>query len=282
MATGTEEFIDVTTADVYLEEKLSQMCTIARQKNLVFANNVDRRFEQELKKGQILHIGNITHPTGRAKTTNTAITFETVTETESTITIDAYYYTAIALEDVITPMVSIDVLEKYIPGLGYGLYLLEDDGLAALVDDGTIIQTVGTLAVDITYKNLIRADQYLNDADVPQDARVILTSPAQKAGFLEMDYFINTDYTKVGASMNGLVGSWMNYPIYVSTNMDGDNTNGHDSVMMHKECIAHVEQIKPATRSWWDGDYQCVKMSSLMTWGNAIIRANHGVWLKGA
>ncbi len=279
MATGTTEFIDITTADVFLEERWSKKATIERGKKLVFANNVDRQFESELKRGQILRIGNITMPTARAKSANSALTYETVTETEKTITINNYYYSAIALEDVIKPMVSIDLLDKYVPGLSYAVALQEDSDLAALIDDGTITQTVGTLATELTYDNLVRADQYLNDADVPEDNRVIICSPAEKANMLKQDHFINRDYQDI---RNGLLGKWMQYDLFFTTNTNGTNAAGHDSVMMHREAIAHITQIQPTVRSWWDADHCCAKMSCLTTYGSTIRRADHAVWLRGA
>ena len=277
---STTDFIDVTSADYQLEEVWSQRVTMERMKNLVFGEQVDRQFESELKRGQKLWIGNITQPTARSKTENGAITFETVTETGTSITIGSFYYTAIALEDVVKPMVAVDLLSKYVPGLAYGVHLQEDSDVAALIDDGTITQTVGTLAVELTYDNLIRSDQYLNDANVPQENRMIISSPAQKAGWLKLDQFTHRDYSDL---RTGLIGNFLGtYPIFITTNTDGTNPAGHDSVMMHKEAIAHVSQIKPAVRSWWDGDYQCVKMSCLTTYGSTIRRADHAVWMKGA
>ena len=277
---STTDFIDVTSADYQLEEVWSQRVTMERMKNLVFGEQVDRQFESELKRGQKLWIGNITQPTARSKTENGAITFETVTETGTSITIGSFYYTAIALEDVVKPMVAVDLLSKYVPGLAYGVHLQEDSDVAALIDDGTITQTVGTLAVELTYDNLIRSDQYLNDANIPQENRMIISSPAQKAGWLKLDQFTHRDYSDL---RTGLIGNFLGtYPIFITTNTDGTNAAGHDSVMMHKEAIAHVSQIKPAVRSWWDGDYQCVKMSCLTTYGSTIRRADHAVWMKGA
>ena len=276
---GTTEFIDLTTADVYLEEKWSQMLVVEKEQKLVFAQSVDRKYEQELQKGQILRVGNITQPTARAKTINTAVTFETVTETESTITINNYQYAAIAMEDVIKPMVSVNLIEKYRPGLSYALGMKEDDDLAALIDDGTITQTVGTLATGLSYDNLLRADQYLNDANVEDGNRVIITSPAERANFLSMDYFINGDYSM--GQFNGLEGRWMQYPVKVTTNVDGSNSAGHDSVLMHKDAIAHIVQIKPVVDAWYDHDYRCGKMCTLITYGHTIMRANHAVWMQG-
>jgi len=279
MPDSATEFIDLATADKFLEEVWSTKCVVARESKLYFAPNVNRGFEAELLRGQILRVQHISDLAARSKTANTAITFETVTETESTITIGTYVYAAYALEDVIKPMVNVSKIELYVGKVGYALAKNEDSALAALIDDGTITQSVGTLATDITYDNLVRGDQYLNDADAPEEGRVIITSPASKAGFLKQDNFINKDYTD---NRNGVLGSWMGYPIFVTTNTDGSNSAGHDSVMMQKECIAHISQIKPVVKTFWDINYFCGKVAALTTYGSTIMRATFGVWMKGA
>lgn len=280
MATGATEFIDLTTADVYLLEAWSQRLTVERQKKLVFAANVDRRQEAFLKKGQVLHIGEISNLAARSKSANTAITYETVTETEATVTINNYYYAAFAMEDVITPMVSVDLVAKYMPKLGYALAKQEDDDIAALIDDGTITQTVGTLMTNLTHDNLIRADQYLNDAEVPEDDRCIIISHAEKAGFLKMDQFIHKDYQDL---RQGLLGGWLGqYPIYVTGNTNGSNAAGHDSYMGQKSAIVHIQQIKPMVHTDWDIDYFAAKVAAMETYGHTIVRADHAVWMKSA
>lgn len=262
-------------------EVWSKDATVARKEKVVISDFFrDATFEGELKKGQILHIGNITQPTARTHTQNSAITFETVTETEVTITINTYYYSAIALQDVVTPMLAYNIADKYRPGLMYALAHQEDASVSAMIDDGSITQTVGTLATGLTYDNLVRSDQYLEDANAEASERAIFISPAERANFLKMDQFVHRDYTDL---RNGLVGSWMGiYPIYTTTNVDGTNSAGHDNFMAHKEAIAHVAQMKPYVRAWWDGDYQCVKMSALTTYGSSVRRADHATWMKGS
>ena len=281
MAKGATEFIDISSIDTYLEEVWSQKVTIARMKKLVFAENVDRSYETELRRGQKLLIHTITHPTATAKAENTALTYETVTEGEKTIENNTFYYTAIAIEDVVRPMVSPDIFDKYIPGLGYGLALQEDSDLAALIDDPVFAagHVVGTLGTGLTHTNLLRADQYLNDADVPDDDRVIIISPAERANLLELDQFVHKDYSEL---RNGLVGSWLQYPIFVTSNTNGTNAAGHDNVMMHREGIAHIAQLKPVVKGFWDIDYMAAKMAALTTYGNTGRRTDHGVWMKGA
>ncbi|MEE8472954.1 MAG: phage capsid protein [Dehalococcoidia bacterium] len=280
MATGTTEFIDVTNADVFLEEVWAKEATIAREQRLVFATNVDRRFEAQLRRGQVIRIQEISNLAARAKSANTAISYETVTETEATITVDEYYYAAFAVEDIIAIQSSHDLRSRYSPKLGYALALQEDDALAALIDDGTITQTVGTMAADLSYDNLVRADQYLNDASVPEEDRVIIISPAQKAGFLKLDQFIHSDYAD---TRQGILGSWMGqYPIFVTPNVDGTNAAGHDNVMMHREAIAHISQMEPTVKSDYDIDYLADKVVAAELYDHAVIRADHAVWMKGA
>ena len=48
MATGATEFIDNTTADVFIPELWSMEAIVARENQLVFANLVDRKFENGL------------------------------------------------------------------------------------------------------------------------------------------------------------------------------------------------------------------------------------------
>ena len=286
MAQGTTEFIDLTTADTFLMEVWSSMVSAARQEKLVFGAHVDRTPEKDLKPGQIYRRQRVSHLTATSKSANTAISYETTTESEDTLTINNYYYAAFAVEDVIEPMIKINLIEAYMPEIGYALQLQEDDTLAALIDDGTITQTVGTLATGLTYDNYVRADQYLNDGQVPDTDRCIIISNAEKANALKQDQFINSQYVKLqqGTSNTGLLGGILNYPLFVTGNCDGSNAAGHDCVMMHKSAIMFAQQIAPKVNVGWDRDYYCAKVSALETFGadfNEAYTSTHAVWMKG-
>jgi len=285
MATGATEFIDLTTVDPFLVEVWGKMASVARQKKLVFAAHVDRTPEAELTPGQIYRRQRVSHLSARSKSANTAITYETVTESEDTLTINNYYYAAFAVEDVITKMVKINQIEAYMPEIGYTLAKQEDDDVAALIDDGTITQTVGTLATGLTFDNYVRADQYLQDAEAPDDSRVIIISHAEKANAIKQEQFINSQYIKLqeGQSNTGILGGILGYPVFVTGNTNGSNAAGHDSVMMHKSAIMMAQQIAPVIEVSRDPDYKCAKVSGLETYGMAINQAytDHAVWLKG-
>jgi len=282
MATGASEFIDITTADVFLGEVWAKDCTVEREEALVFGTRVDRDLQGQLQKGQIIRKQEISNLAARSKTANTAITYETVTETEGTLTVNQHYYAAFAVEDIIKVQSMQNLRERYQKKLGYALAEQEDAAYAALIDDGTITQTVGTLATGMSYDNIVRADQYLNDALVPADGRCIIASPAEKANFYKMPEFTNKDYNSGNTIVTGKIGEILGYPVFITTNVDGTNAAGHDNVMLHTECIAGVVQIQPKVKSDYDIDYLCDKVVAQQLYGQAIIRADHAVWIKGA
>ena len=286
MATGATEFIDNTTADVFIPELWSMEAIVARENQLVFANLVDRKFEKGLSFGDTIHVPGVSNLAVRTKSTNGAVTYETVTESNTDISIGTHEYAAIALENITRVQNNRDQLQLYAGKLGYALALAVDDVLAGLVDNFS--QNVGTLAVELTDDEILRARQYLDDADAPQDSRVMVVSPAQETGLLKLDRFVHNDYEAVHgpARETGLekayVSSFMGMPIYRSVNVEGTNGAGHDNGMFQKESLALVMQIAPKTYHQFDIDYIVDKVVIEQLYGTQEMRDDHGVWLKGA
>jgi hypothetical protein len=193
MASATD-FIDNTSAANFIPELWSQLSVVAREDALVMATLVDRRFEDGLSFGDTIHVPNVGNLAARTKSINAAVEYETITEGVKSITITVNEYAAIAVESITKIQNNRDQLEMYSGKLGYALGLKVDDVLAGLIDD--FGNTVGTLAVENTYDELIRARQYLDDANAPQTERYMVVSPAAEAGLLKQDNFINNDYSK--------------------------------------------------------------------------------------
>ena len=288
MATGATEFIDNTTADVFIPEIWSSLAIVAREAQLVFAKLVDRKFEDGLTKGDKLNIPNISDLAARAKSINAAITYETVTETNTTITVDQHYYAAIAIESITKVQSDRDMLAAYAGKLGYALGLNVDDAIASRIEADWSSQTVGTLAAENTYHDYLRAIQYLDDANAPADSRYFVISPASEVGLLKMDTYINNDYTNIhgtgreSALDKAYISSFLGVPVYKSTNVDGSNAAGHDNTLFQKEAQALVMQMTPDMHTMFDIDYFADKVAIEQLYGEQVMRADHGVWIKGA
>jgi len=287
-ASGATEFVDVTTADQYIDEIWSKYIIRAREQKLVFGRLATRKYEEGLSHGDTVHVPQVAHLTPQTKnlSANTAVVFETDTGTHVNILINTWSYVAMAVETATAKQSFKDLIELYGPEMGYALALAVDDDLAALVDDFAT-NIVGVLGSLPTYEQFLQARRLLNDANVPRKGRAGVFSPMAEEGFLQLDQFVRNDYSRIQGRTDddddmGYVGSWFGIPIYVSTNVEGDNTVGHDNTIMHSEAIAAVMQMSPTTHRWLDINYLANKVVTEQLYGVKEMRDDHGVWFKAA
>lgn len=289
MATGTTEYIDNTTADVFIPEIWSNTVLVARESRLVFGDLVDRSYEKDLKFGDTVHVGSIGNLAARAKTlnSNSAITYETITETNTNLTVNTWEYAAIAVEDIIKIQANRNLMTDYGGKMGYALGLSVDDNLAGLPDNSTT-NVLGVFPAEFDYEDFLRAIQYLDDLDIPAEERYFVFSPAASMGSLKLDKFIHNDYStlhggvaRLTAKEKGYITSFLGIPIYKSTNVEGTNAAGHDNVLMHKDAFALVMQMKPKVGHFDDLDYFVSKVAVQNIYGTAVMRETEAVWMKG-
>lgn len=288
MATGAQEHIDAVTADVFIKEVWSKRAIVAREQELVFAELVNRQFDDELSVGDTIHVPTRSHLSVQTKhiSNNAATIFETITETNTDIVVQTWEYQAIALETYTKKQSNRDLLAFYAPEQGYALALSIDDVLAGLVDDFT--QTVGTLAQPMTYATeILGARQKLDDANAPNEGRAWVLSPAEEANWMNMDQFVNRDYEVLHGEVGkkGLnrayIGRVLGDPVYKSTNVEGSNAAGHDNAYFHKEALALVVQLHATTHMQFDINYLANKVVVEQIHGSKEMRDDHGVFAKG-
>ena len=261
---------------------------VAREEQLVFANLVNRVFEEDATFGasiKVHSVGNLAAQT-KATSDNAATIYETITESDKTITIGTWEYQGIAVETFTEVQADRDLIEMYAPKQGYALALSMDTTIAGLPDDFT--NNVGTLIVELTYDDVLRARQYLDDANAPQEDRWWIVSPAQEAGFLKLDHYSNKDYGDLHGVptakpvQRAYIGTWLNIPIFKTTNVEGTNAAGHDNVLMQREALALVNQLKMRPHRQFDIDTLALKAVVEHIYGVGEMRDDHGVWAKGA
>ena len=189
----------------------------ATESNLVIAKSVNREFESDATVGKTVKVASIGNLAARAKAENTAITYETVAETATTITLNIWSYAALGIEDIVKVQSSIDLQNEYQRKLGYAVAKDIDTKLAA--DFAGFSQVVGTLGTAATDANVLAAIKLLDDADVPQDDRFFVMTPAEKVSKLALDRWSNALY--VGTSQlpvkNGQLGDMYGLNLMVTT-----------------------------------------------------------------
>ena len=131
MATGATEFVDKTISDgIFSPDIWSKQVLRATESNLLFAKSVNRGFENDASVGKTVKVASIGNLAARAKTENTAIVYETVAETATTITLNIWSYAALGIEDIVKVQSIVDVQNEYQQKLGYALAKDIDSALA--------------------------------------------------------------------------------------------------------------------------------------------------------
>jgi hypothetical protein len=296
-ASSATEFIDRTSADVFIPELWSKLALVERENTLVFGGLIDRRLEAELNMGDTIHVPSLSNlGSARTKAINTAITFVTVTETNAqagdggfdgvTVTVTTHDYNAIAIESIAKLQTDRDLMTAYAGKMGYSLGLAFDDVIAGYPDNFS--NAVGVLAVALTDDEILDAIQNLDDADVPQEDRNMVVSSAQAIEFLKLDRFVHNDYSQLHENVRPKSGmerayttSYLGIPIYKSNNVEGTNSAGHDNTLMHREAIVAIMQMTPAAHHMYDIDYFADKIALEQVHGSSEARDDHGVFMRG-
>jgi len=239
MATTTT---GVTQATCHIPELWDTETIDAVEAKVVLAGLVDRRFEKKLKVGDNLNIGYICNLAASAKTENTNVTMSAITEGSEIITVGTHEHVCFGIEDIIKVQSQTNLRQKYTEKIGYALGSSMDEVLSALAT--SFSQSVGTLGIELTDDNLIRAWQYLEDFNMPQTDRFIYLKPAAYAGLMKLDKFMHADY--VGGGGKGVreayVGRVYGANVYTSTLCNAPASGQCAGWFCHKSGVALIQQ----------------------------------------
>jgi len=281
MPVGATEFVDKTIADgVFSPDIWSKQVLRATESNLVLAKCVNRGYEDDASVGKAVKVASIGNVAARAKTENTAITYETVAETATTITLNIWSYAAVGIEDIVKVQSIVDVQNEYQMKMGYAIAKDIDSKLAA--DVAGFSQTVGTLGTALADVDIIRSNQYLDDADAPEEDRFCILSPAEKANKLTLDRWTNALYVgNPKPVISGSIGDMYGLNIMVTTNLVKPAGGQANNTVFQREALALIVQRSPKMHLFYDIDFFTWKLASEVIYGHQEMRDNFGVWAKG-
>lgn len=281
MAVGN---ITTTTAAVFIPEIWSPEVKRATESNLTMARLVLRNFEGEIKQqGDTVRVSHISNLTVGTKTASTDVSYETITEDQTTILINKHQYAAFKLEDIAAVQSNVNLLQEYSNQVGYALAKkIDTDLLALYVNLG---QSVGADNTAITEDTLLGAIQYLDLADAPETDRSGVFSAGQKANFLNVDQFVRYDSTGLGGQMNPIIrgqfGELFGVKIYFTTNVTTTGSPAGDhNLVFHKEAFALAMQKDIRVQSQYDIDALAEKVVGDVLYGVAEYRDTFGVVVK--
>lgn len=287
MPTGTTEFYDAVDAAAFIPTLYSREAIIAREAAILYLDRVNRIFEKELTYGSTLNVPSVSNLSVQSKNTsaNAATIFQTIVETNSTITVGTWEYQAIAVETFAKKQANRDLLATYAPKQGYALGLSIDTSLNTF--NSGLTNNVGTLGADPAYEEFLRAVQYLDDANAPAEDRFAIVSPATRVGLLKLDQWVHADYSMLNDTVKATtraasLGSVLGVETVFSTNTSGSNAAGHDGIIFQREAIAAVVQLDNTVHEFFDVNYLAYKVVVEHIFGTAKLRDDHGVDWRAA
>ena len=262
---------------------------------LVIAPSVDRTWDF-VGHGDTYHKVRVPNIESQTKSASTALDATVYTDTEQTITVTTHDACAIKSERIVQVLARNDLKSIMQSKMGYSLGRAIDVRIGALF--ASLSQTVGTLGVEVTYDNLLRAVEYLENAGYDMGSDVTwFFSPAQKAGIMKMDTFINASYVGEDAARmaheKATIGTFQGAPIKISNLLTAPAAGQHDNVLFHKETFALIMAQEPETvldsialdiadvvvQHQISGIAEVDRYSE--TPGNITATDEGGVWIKG-
>ena len=299
MATGITDTAS-TGADGLIPEVWSAQTRDSLLANLLMANLVDRSFEEEFRGRPLdtIHIDGVGGTTDDTRSgfdvannislgAGGTLTSEVITFlTQVNITVDTHAYKYWDLEFELDLKTQFPLMERGADRTSYVVAQSVDDTLAGLVDDFS--QAIGTLAAALTDTNVLRAIQYLNDANAQETDRFMLVSAAQQLEFMKVDKYINRLYgealggfdPKTG-KFRGYFGSVYGVDWYQSTNAEGTNAAGHDNGMWQREAVALVMLDSNRVATDYEISTDSFRHAVHSLFGAAEIRDTSAVFMRG-
>ncbi len=268
----------VTTGANFIPEIWSQELQRATESNLVAAKLV-KRFDSDVKtKGDVIHVPKISNLSATAKSASTAITFSSPTEDKVDITIDKHYHIAVLIEDILDAQAAYNLTEEYKEKISYGLAKQIDTDILALYSG--LSQSVGTAGTPPTDGNILRAIQYLDDADAPFKDRSFLMSPGTKASMLQIDKYVDGDFVGDKPTVTANFGQRYGLTFYVSSNVPTSSSNPIN-LIFQKEAFACAIQKNLTMKSDYVIDYLATAHVGQVLYGVAEYRDAFGVQVLG-
>lgn len=229
-----------------------------------------------------VYIPNITAMTAHAKSNATAVTLNNPTDTKVTLTVDTWYECSFAIEKKEEAQVkkSYSYLDTLIKNAAYQVAAAYEDAILALFTGFS--QTVGTSAAGLADSNIVRAIQYLDEANVPMEGRAFFLTPKQVWSDLALinkfSLLVNTN----GADpvLKGAVGMLYGIPVIVSSRI-GSTNGSANSALVHKDAIVHASTMMESLVNFIP-QYLSTLFTAHVTFGVVENRDTSGVWIKTA
>jgi len=303
MALGTNQLTTTTSTSFIPELWLDEIRRDTEAKLL--STSLIKHFAVQGKKGDTLHVPDLSNLVANVKSANTQVTLQAPTETEFTMTIGTHVETSFLVEDIVATQSQYNLRSEYTQKASFAIAKKIDTdvlaqyanlGAAVIGGDGTTAWSSTANAntgngTDLTDAGIRQMIQTLDDGDVPAENRAMIIPPSQKnviAGIARFSEFINTGKEGLATSGGQLSkgskawGELYGMPVYVTTQIPtvaaaDTTTNYRVGMMIHKDALVLAQQMAPRVQAQYKQEYLGTLVTADTIYGVATFRAPFGV-----
>lgn len=287
MPLGTNDMTITTGANFIPEIWMDEVREFLRA-NLVLANNI-KLFPFEGKKGDTLHVPDVSELTTTAKAANTQVTLQSPTETEFQLAINRHRESSFLIEDLLAIQAAYDLRSEYTKSAGYAVAREIDSTLATVIYSlgNRIIGSTGAAfttgagtnnAAALAEAGIRTGIQTLDDANISQEGRCLLVRPVDKNSLLGISRF--TEYQMIGPGgmpiRTGQFGEIFGVDVYVSTQPAATGT-AHGNLLFQRDALALALQHSPRVQAQYKLEYLSWLFVVDVVYGYGIFRNNGAV-----
>lgn len=215
-----------------------------------------RTLSFEGKKGDTLHLPSISRAAVYDKVAQTPVTLQARNDGEFLFQVTRHKESSFMIEDIVNTQSMYNLRSEYTREAGYALardidnfvlghrasinsydsqrIISYNNGTINTLGDGTLNAHYTGTPAPLTYAAILAAKQKLDEADVPDDGRVLYVSPAQYIQLLQITVFISVDFNAGKPLASGRVGYIAGFEV-IKTSQLGINSltgyrNGRDGI----------------------------------------------------
>lgn len=245
--TGTDPTLAELITAAFVPQKYSQDVIMHTKSNLVVASRVNTTYRKDLRSGYVVNIPVLTEVTDTEVTPGTVPTPRDAAGTPVTITVDKWREASVEISDMANIEDPVGYLAKAAQSCSYRISKRVDTTLGALFSTLSSDVVYGSDGQILTDDIVIALMETLDENDVPEDDRCVITDPSNKADLLKIDKFVSNDYVKEPVIPTGRFGNIYNMGVFITNNLTA-TTVGNYGVMMHRDALGLVIQNNPRSQ----------------------------------
>jgi len=269
-------YITNTEADVFLPEVFSMEVIRETNPKMVLANLV-KRFDQEAKLGDVIHVPSVSNFVANDKLANVPVAFQANTETNTDININQHKETSFLIEDITELQSKQGLMGHYSDAASTAIARAVDSSIAALASGFSTVE--GAYNTAITTDVILDSIEDLDLVDAPESDRYFCFRSDVKRDLLDLAAYTSSDFVDGKPVQTGNIGSLYGVQTFMSNNLviTGNNTN---NMLFHKDAIGLGMAQMPRVQTQYSVADLGTKLVVDTVYGVSELRDNFGVLVR--